>query len=162
VGIEVPQRMSPTVPTPAQAPAEPPQMRSGCTLVGHAQQRLSEGLRGWLQASFEGVFMVADRPSLIDGAHKLQPALVIADLALAEGEVGRLLSELRLQAPASRLLMLSDYDDALADAALLAAGADGVVHKSALPAHLSAAIDAVLAGGRFMSSSAARRDDPGA
>lgn len=34
--------------------------------------------------------MVADRLSPIDGAHKLQPALVIVDLALAEGQVGRL------------------------------------------------------------------------
>jgi len=129
--------------------AEPPLMRPGCALVGHAHQRVSEGLRGWLQASFEGVFMVADRPSLIEGAHKLQPALVVVDLALAEGQVGGLLAELRLQAPASRLLVLSDYDEVLADAAVLAAGADGVVHKSALAADLPAAIDAVLAGGRF-------------
>jgi DNA-binding NarL/FixJ family response regulator len=149
VGIEMPQRMSPTVATPAQAPAEPPVMRPGCALVAHAHQRLSERLRGWLQASFEGVFMVADRPSLIDGARKLQPMLVIADLALAAGEVGLLLSELRLQAPASRFLLLSDYGDALADAALLAAGADAVVHTSAMAAELPDAIDAALAARPF-------------
>jgi DNA-binding NarL/FixJ family response regulator len=139
-------------------------MRAGCALVGQAHPRLSEGLRDWLQASFEGVFMVADRSALIDGAHRLQPALVLADLALAEGEVALLLAELRLRAPASRVVLLSDYDDRGADGALLAAGADGVVRKSALPADLAAAIDAVLAGGRFMPSSAecddrfARRD----
>ena len=64
-------------------------------LVGHAHQRLSEGLRAWLLASFEGVFMVADRPSLIDGAHKLQPALLVVDLALAEGDLAGLAAKLR-------------------------------------------------------------------
>ena len=123
-------------------------MRSGCVLVGNAHPRVSEGLRSWLQASFEGVFMVADKPSLIDGAHKLQPALMVVDLPLAEGEIGLLLSELRLHAPASRTLLLSDYDDPGADAALLAAGADGVVHTGSLPADLPLAIDAVLAAAR--------------
>lgn len=118
----------------------------GGVLVGQAHQRLSEGLRGWLQASFDGVYMVADRSSLIEGAHRLQPALVVADLALAEGDVAALLTELHHQAPHSPTLLLSDYDDARIDAAALAAGAAGVVHKSSLAADLSAAVEAALAG----------------
>jgi DNA-binding NarL/FixJ family response regulator len=122
---------------------------AGGVLVGQAHQRLSEGLRGWLQASFEGVFVVADRTSLIDGAHKLQPALLVVDLALAEGDLAALVAELHALAPASRTLLLSDHDDPLADAAALAAGADGVVHKATLAAELAAAVEAVLAGRRF-------------
>lgn len=118
----------------------------GGVLVGQPHQRLSEGLRGWLQASFSEVFMVADRPSLIEGAHRLQPALMVVDLALAEGRLEALLAELRSHAPHSRTLLLSDYDDARVDAAALAAGAAGVVHKSSLAADLQAAVDAVLAG----------------
>ena len=128
----------------------------GGVLVGHAHQRLSEGLRGWLQASFNGVYMVADRASLIEGAHRLQPVLVVADLALAEGDVAALLAELHRAAPHSPALLLSDYDDARVDAAALAAGAAGVVHKSSLAADLSAAVEAVLAGGRFGSPGAVR------
>ena len=123
----------------------------GGVLVGHPHQRLSDGLRGWLQASFGEVFMVADRPSLIEGAHRLQPALIVVDLALAEGEVAALMAELHRQAPASRTLLLSDYDDARVDAAALAAGAAGVIHKSSLAADLPAAVDAVLAGRSFTS-----------
>jgi DNA-binding NarL/FixJ family response regulator len=123
----------------------------GGVLVGHPHQRLSDGLRGWLQASFGEVFMVADRPSLIEGAHRLQPVLIVVDLALAEGEVAALMAELQRQAPASRTLLLSDYDDARVDAAALAAGAAGVVHKSSLAADLPAAVDAVLAGRSFTS-----------
>jgi len=131
----------------------PTDLRPGCVLVGQGHQRLSEGLRGLLQASFENVFTVADQPSLIEGAHKLQPALMVIDLALAGGELPTLLAELRCQAPRSRTLLLSDYDDARADASILSAGADGVVHKASLATDLYSAVDAVLAGRRFISPS---------
>ena len=132
---------------------------AGRVLVGHTHQRLSEGLRGWLLASFESVFMVADRRSLIDGAHKLQPVLLVVDLALAEGDLASLMAELHRHAPASRTLLLSDYEDPQVEAAALSAGADGVVCKASIAADLAAAIDAVLAGRRFTSPSGARRDE---
>lgn len=122
---------------------------AGGVLVGQPHQRLSEGLRGWLQASFDGVFMVADRSSLIEGAHRLQPVLLVVDMALAEGNLAALLAELQSQAPHSPTLLLSDYDDARIDTAALAAGAAGVVHKSSLAAELLPAVEAVLAGRRF-------------
>lgn len=127
---------------------------AGGVLVGHPHQRLSEGLRGWLQASFDGVFMVADRSSLLDGAQRLQPALLVVDLSLAEGDVAALLAELRNQAPHSPTLLLSDYDDARIDAAALAAGAAGVVHKASLADELLPAVEAVLAGRRFSAAKA--------
>jgi len=55
---------------------------AGGVLVGHAHQRLSEGLRHWLRASFDSVYMVGDRGSLVEGARRLQPALMVVDLAL--------------------------------------------------------------------------------
>ena len=118
-------------------------------LVGHGHPRLSEGLRDWLQASFDAVFVVADRPSLIAGAGKLQPRLVFVDMALADGDVGTLLSDLRRNATAAHTLLLSDHDSAQVDAAVLAAGADGVLHKRALATDLVDAVDTVLAGRRF-------------
>lgn len=124
---------------------------AGGVLVAQAHPRLSEGLRGWLQASFDGVFMVADRGSLIEGAQRLRPALVVVDLALAEGDFASLLAQLHTLSPGSRTLLLSDHDDARIDAAALAAGAAGVVHKATLAADLSPAVDAVLAGRRFTS-----------
>lgn len=121
----------------------------GGVLVGHPYQRVSEGLRDWLQASFAGVFIVADRPSLLDGAQKLQPALVIVDRTLAAGDVGGMVDELHRGAPASRILLISDSQVAGADLAALSPGRDGIVHTDAMVHNLSAAVDAVLAGRDF-------------
>ena len=121
----------------------------GCVLVGHAHQRLSEGLRTWLRASFDGAFMVADTASLTEGTDKLQPELVVLDLGLAEGRLEPLLAELHQRSPHSRVLVLSDYDDPRLDALILSNGADGVVHKTALAHELSAAVAAVMSGQRF-------------
>jgi hypothetical protein len=64
----------------------PSATRNGSASVGHAHHGCPRGCAGLLQASFDGVFLVADRPSLIEGAGKLQPTPVVADLALAESE----------------------------------------------------------------------------
>jgi DNA-binding NarL/FixJ family response regulator len=126
----------------------------GGVLVGHPHQRLSEGLRDWLQASFAGVFIVADRSSLLDGAHKLQPALVIVDRTLAAGDVGSMLDELHRGAPTSRILLISGSQVSDADLAALSPGRDGIVHTDALVHDLSAAVDAVLTGRDFAAPAA--------
>lgn len=126
-------------------PDQSPGRRPGSVLVACGHQRMSEGLRDWLQASFDGVFLVADRASLLAGARRLQPTLMLVDLALAAGRLEALLAELRSLAPHSRALVLSDHDDARADAAALAAGAADVVHKATLAADLGGAVERALA-----------------
>jgi DNA-binding NarL/FixJ family response regulator len=133
----------------------------GGALVGYAQQRISEGLRDWLQASFERVFVVADRASLLDGAQKLQPALILADATLAEGDIRALVEALRRDSPASRILLISASDLASGDLAALAAGRGGVVRTDALVHDLSAAIDAMIAGRDFAVPAAAAQPQSG-
>ena len=70
---------------------------------------------------------------------------MLVDLALAAGRLEALLAELRSLAPHSRALVLSDHDDARADAAALAAGAADVVHKATLAADLGGAVERALA-----------------
>ncbi|HQR77770.1 MAG TPA: hypothetical protein PLR35_15230 [Burkholderiaceae bacterium] len=105
-----------------------------------------------LDASFGQTFIVADRASLLDGAARLRPELVLVDIALAEGNLAALIDELHRLAPESRTLLLSDYDDPWVDASALAAGVDGVVSKASLATHLYAAIDTVLAGDLYTSA----------
>jgi DNA-binding NarL/FixJ family response regulator len=129
----------------------------GCVLIGHQHQRLSEGLRTGLLAWFEAILMAADAASLKEGAGKLQPQLLVIDLGLAAGRLEPLMADLRLLAPGSRRLVLSDYDDPMLDALVLSQGADGVVHKTALATDLSLAVAAVMAGRRFGDAAGSRR-----
>jgi DNA-binding NarL/FixJ family response regulator len=121
----------------------------GSVLVGHAHSRMSEGLRDWLQASFESVFIVADQPSLLDGAHKLQPALILVDTALATGHLAALMAQLHGLAPHSRIVLISGGAVSRSDLAALVPGRDGIVHTAALAHELPAAVEAVIADQDF-------------
>lgn len=122
-----------------------------CVLLGERHHDLSEGVRGLLETTFGAVFVVADEASLIEGAARLQPTLVVVDLALAAGDLPCLLDTLRKNAPSAKVLLLSVHDDGALVRDAMAAGADGLVLKRAIAAELLAAIDALLAGKRYVS-----------
>src|SRR4249919_1870200 len=89
-----------------------------CVLLADRHSRLSEGVRGLLETVFSRVFMVADQDSLMEGAQRLSPALVVVDVSLAQGDIADLLRSIRDRAPAARILVLSVHDEpTVADAA---------------------------------------------
>jgi len=116
-----------------------------CVLLGDRHHGLSEGIRGLLESEFDAVVMVADEPSLIESAVKLRPCVVVADLALAQGEGFGWLRRLLARCPDSRVIVLSAHDEASVQAAALAAGAAGFVRKREIVTRLLPTIDAVLA-----------------
>lgn len=124
---------------------------SQCVLLADRHHRLSEGVRGLLETVFDKVFMVADSTSLIEGAQRLSPALLIVDVAIAQGDIRDLVRTLRESAPAARVLLLSVYDQRGVADAVFAAGADGLVLKRAIANDLLPAVDALLSGGRYIS-----------
>jgi DNA-binding NarL/FixJ family response regulator len=120
-----------------------------CVLLGERHHALSDGVRGLLETAFSAVFMVADANSLMEGAARIQPTLVVVDLALAGGDLACLLESLREGAPAAKVLLLSVHDEPAVAAAAVAAGADGLVLKRAMATDLLPAVDALLAGRRY-------------
>ena len=127
---------------------------AACVLIADPHNGLFERIRGLLEATFEKVFLVTDRSSLIEGAERLQPTMIVMDLSYAAGNLPDLMRELRVQAPATKLLLLSVHDEPTVFAAAGAAGADGLVLKRAIGRDLMPAIDALLAGRRYFDSSA--------
>lgn len=93
--------------------------------------------------------MVSDDLSLCESAARLQPALVVVDLALALGDICGLIGRLRAASPESKVIFLSTYDDPTVARAVLEAGADGLVSKRAIGSDLLAAVDDVRAGKRY-------------
>jgi len=127
---------------------------AGCVLLAERHYGLIEGIRGLLETVFQRVFMVADDASLMDGAARLQPDLVVADLSLAAGDLPDFVRRLRIHAPAAKVLMLSAYYHPTISRSISSAGADGFVAKRAIGTELLTAVDAVLAGQRYLSRTA--------
>jgi DNA-binding NarL/FixJ family response regulator len=131
-----------------------------CVLLADRHHRLSEGVRGLLETIFSQVFMVADQDSLMEGAKRLSPALVVVDVSLAQGDIADLLHSIRDRAPTAKILVLSVHDEPTVVEAALAAGADGLVLKRAIANDLLPAVDALLASRRYVSPGAGQDPIP--
>jgi DNA-binding NarL/FixJ family response regulator len=127
-------------------------LKMNCVLLADRHHALSEGARGLLGTAFECVFTVAEEGSLLEGAARIQPSLVVVDLSLAAGNVAGLLKSIRQRAPASKVLLLTVHDEPTVATAALAAGADGVVLTRAIATDLLPAVEAILAGQSFRSA----------
>ena len=125
--------------------------KSTCVLLADRHHGLRDGVRGLLETEFETVFMVADETSLLEGAERLGPAVVVIDVSLAAGDLGGLLERVSARAPGARILILSVHDDATVAESALRTGADAVVLKRSLATDLMPAVDALLAGKRYLS-----------
>ena len=125
--------------------------KSSCVLLADQHHGLRDGVRELLETEFETVFMVANEASLLEGAGRLKPAIVVVDLSLAAGDLPGLLARVTERSPGSKVLMLTVHDEATVAKAALAAGAQGVVLKSRLATDLLAAVDALRAGRRYLS-----------
>jgi DNA-binding NarL/FixJ family response regulator len=128
---------------------------TSCVLIADRHHVLFAGIRGLLETTFDKVFLVTDKASLIEGALRLQPTIIVMDLSYAAGNLPDLVRELRHQAPMAKLLLLSVHDEPAVITSAMTAGADGLVVKRALASDLIPAVDAVLAGQRYFFSSVA-------
>jgi DNA-binding NarL/FixJ family response regulator len=128
---------------------------SACVLIADRDNGLFERIRGLLETTFDQVFLVTDKSSLIEGAGRIQPTVIVMDLSYAAGDLPGLMRQLRAQARGARLLLLSVHDGPTVVAAAVAAGADGLVVKRAIGRDLMPAVDALLVGQRYFDSSAA-------
>ena len=128
---------------------------TSCVLIADRHHVLFAGIRGLLETTFDVLFLVTDKASLIECALRLQPTIIVMDLSYAAGNLPDLVRELRHQAPMAKLLLLSVHDEPAVITSAMTAGADGLVVKRALGSDLIPAIDAVLAGQRYFFSSVA-------
>ncbi len=122
-----------------------------CVLLADRHHGLSEGVRGLLESAFDTVFIVADETSLFEGALRLQPRLVVADLAFTLGDALGFVRRLHARAPQVKLLLLTVHDQSSVARAVIAAGADGVVLKRAIATDLLDGVDRLLAGENYLS-----------
>lgn len=128
-----------------------------CVLLADAHHGLSEGVRGLLATRFDAVVMVADEPSLLEVASRMQNDLAVVDLGLSRGNALELVRRLRRRFPSMNIVIVSLHDQPAVARSVLAAGADGFVVKRSIAADLLATIETVLA--RRRSGSRATGED---
>jgi DNA-binding NarL/FixJ family response regulator len=95
--------------------------------------------------------------SSLEGIRRLQPDIVVLDLALPGGSGIDLLGEIPRLSPRSRKLVLTGNDDEATIRAALGAGADGYLLKDACRAELLLAIRMVSGGQRFLCNAVASK-----
>jgi DNA-binding NarL/FixJ family response regulator len=122
-----------------------------CAILADRNAPLADRLRQLVASICGTVFLVADPRSLLDGARRLDPTLLILDLSFAEGGAMDLLKALVSEVPEARVVVLSLYDDPTVAEAAIVQGASAVVLKRSVGDDLLPAIEAVLAGGTFVS-----------
>ena len=120
-------------------------------LLANSHYGLTEGIRGLLETTFDVVLMVADEISLFESATRLPIDVAVVDLALTRGEGIALVRRLRDHCPIMKLIVVSVHDEPSASRLVLEAGANGFVLKRAIATDLLPAVDAVLAGQRYVS-----------
>lgn len=126
------------------------QLRS-CVLLADRHHGLRDSVRGLLETEFDTVFMVATEAALLEGAGRLNPAVVLVDVSFSAGDLNGLLVRVGARASGAKVVLLSVHDERTVAESALAAGADAVVLKRCLGTDLMPAVDAVLAGRRFLS-----------
>jgi len=124
---------------------------AGCVLLADRHHDLAEGVRDLLETTFARVYIVANEASLVEGAQRLQPVVIIADLSLVETDLTGFVGRVLAAAPEAKLLLLSVHGLRTLVVSTLGAGAHGIVLKRAIAADLLPAVDAVLAGRRYVS-----------
>ena len=118
-----------------------------------------DGLRARLEP-LPGIEIVGEAGSAAEALaliERLQPDLVLADVGMKDMNGIELAALLQQRQPAVRVVMLSMYDNPEYVQQALSAGARGYVLKDAPAAEIVAAIDAVSAGGTFLSPAVSQR-----
>lgn len=128
-------------------------MNSNCVILADSNQDMLEGIRGLLKTTFESVVMVADEKSLFETVEKLKPDIAVVDLSLPVSDEVNVARKIKSHHPDLKFIILSVHDETTAVNEMMSAGAAGFVLKRTAANDLMPAVDEVLKGHTYISSS---------
>lgn len=138
-------------------------MNRSRVLVADDHRIVAEGLRGILEPTYELVGIVENGRELVDQAMALQPDVIVADITMPLLNGLDAMALLQRQDCRSKFVFLTMHKDVTYAAKALRQGALGYVLKHSASEELLKALQAVLAGEKYVSSEIANglegRDD---
>lgn len=120
-------------------------------LLADDHRIVAEGLRGLLEEDFELVGIVEDGRAMLEAAETLRPDVIVADVTMPHLNGLDALPTLRKKHPNTKVVFLTQHQDAAYARRALEGGASGFVVKHAAPEELVMAIRSALAGDTFIS-----------
>ena len=114
----------------------------------HLRSRLEE-------AGFQTVVEATDGLEAVAKAAELQPALVLLDIAMPNLDGLKAATQIRSLAPKAKILFVSGNTDSDVVREALGIGAAGYLSKSGLHQELLSAVEAILAGKKYICSECA-------
>jgi two-component system response regulator NreC len=126
-------------------------------LIADDHTLVRQGIRSLLAltADIEIVGEAADGREAVRKVRQLTPDVVLMDLAMPNMGGLEATRRIRKEFPATKILVVTQYDDSEYVVPVIEAGARGFVTKMASPLELASAIQAVSRGESFLSPSAA-------
>lgn len=122
-------------------------------LLADDHQKMRDFLTQMLEPEFEIVGAVADGRTLLEAAKKLKPDLCLLDISMPIVDGIKATAQLRESGSRARIMMLTIQEDEDFVRASFSSGVSGYVIKSRIAADLIIAINEVLDGRTFLSSS---------
>jgi DNA-binding NarL/FixJ family response regulator len=121
-------------------------------LLADDHQLVLERVTVLLQSTFEVVGVAHDGLEMVDEAIRLSPDIIVADISMPELDGIEAAHRLRQMGARAPIVFLTIHESPEFVEACVAAGALGFVLKTQMKADLIPAINAALAGQRFVSS----------
>jgi DNA-binding NarL/FixJ family response regulator len=124
-------------------------------LLADDHKMLVDALKGILEPRCDVVGTVGDGRALLEAAAKLQPEIIVLDIAMPRLNGLDAARHLKLTMPKIKLIFMTMNEDPDLVGEAFRAGASGFLLKQAAAFELAEAIDKVLKGGSYVTPSAA-------
>jgi DNA-binding NarL/FixJ family response regulator len=130
-------------------------LRRTRVLLADDHQMLVDALKGVLEPRFEVVGTVRDGRALVQAAAKLQPEIIVVDVAMPQLNGLDAARQLKRVMPKVKLIFMTMNEDPDLVGEAFRAGASAFLLKQAAAFELTDAIEKVLKGGTYVTPSAA-------
>ena len=126
-------------------------------LLADDHRIVADGLRSLLEPQYELLETVEDGYALVEAVRRLEPDVVVADIAMPRMNGIEALEQLRRDGCTTKFIFLTMHKDATYAARAVEAGASGFILKHSAGTELLEAIRQVREGGRYISPEVADR-----